>query len=155
MVFPAPLGPRKATTCPRGIEKVTSRTARNEPNCLQSPSASIITDVDMPVVSSPSLESTSASRRTHPTDLASGPVKREPALRSGTPMCTNAWRAGPVLSFITRNGRMGSLCASRNFNATVGLDSRESVNLPAEPSTEEEERDLCNGPVDCGHDWAV
>ena len=37
VVLPAPLGPRKATTCPRGIEKVTSRTARNEPNCLREP----------------------------------------------------------------------------------------------------------------------
>ena len=37
VVLPAPLGPRNATTCPRGIENVTSRTARNEPNCLQSP----------------------------------------------------------------------------------------------------------------------
>src|SRR3982750_1383582 len=52
VVFPAPLGPRKATTCPLGIENETSRTARNGPNCLQSPSASIMTGVDIPVQSS-------------------------------------------------------------------------------------------------------
>ena len=37
VVLPAPLGPRKATTCPLGIVNVTSRTARNGPNCLQRP----------------------------------------------------------------------------------------------------------------------
>ena len=52
VVLPAPLGPRNATTCPRGIENVTSRTARNVPNCLESPWASIITGVDMPSSSS-------------------------------------------------------------------------------------------------------
>src|SRR5271166_6349667 len=52
VVLPAPLGPRKATTCPLGIENDTSRTARNDPNCLHSPSASIMTDVDMPVLAS-------------------------------------------------------------------------------------------------------
>src|ERR1700722_19526428 len=52
VVLPAPLGPRNATTCPLGMENETSRTARNDPNCLQSPSASIMTDVDIPVRSS-------------------------------------------------------------------------------------------------------
>ncbi len=31
VVFPAPFGPRKATTCPRGIEKETSLTATKSP----------------------------------------------------------------------------------------------------------------------------
>src|SRR5262245_26702080 len=52
VVLPAPLGPRKATTCPLGMENETSRTARNDPNCLQSPSASIMTGVDIPAQSS-------------------------------------------------------------------------------------------------------
>ena len=49
VVLPAPLGPRKATTSPLGIENDTSRTARKDPNCLQSPSASIMTGLDIPV----------------------------------------------------------------------------------------------------------
>ena len=52
VVFPAPLGPRNATTCPLGMVNETSRTARNDPNCLQSPSAAIMTGVDIPVRSS-------------------------------------------------------------------------------------------------------
>src|SRR5215472_13105478 len=52
VVLPAPLGPRNATTCPLAMENETSRTARNDPNCLQSPSASIMTGVDIPVQSS-------------------------------------------------------------------------------------------------------
>src|SRR5208337_2641099 len=116
---PAPLGPRKATTCPLGIENDTSRTARNDPNCLHSPSASIMTDVDMPVSSSQASDQRRPSRRTHPTDHASSPVKREPAHRSVTPRCTNAWRVGLVLCITTRIGRTGSLCTSRNLNATV------------------------------------
>ncbi len=52
VVLPAPLGPRKATTWPLGMVNETSRTARNDPNCLQSPSASIMTGVDIPVRSS-------------------------------------------------------------------------------------------------------
>src|SRR5580693_8046977 len=47
VVLPAPLGPRKATIWPLGMENVTSRTARNGPNCLLSPSASIMTGFDM------------------------------------------------------------------------------------------------------------
>ena len=39
---------------PCGIENVTSRTARNDPNCLQSPSASIMTGFDIRLRSSAS-----------------------------------------------------------------------------------------------------
>ncbi len=52
VVLPAPFGPRKATTWPLGMVNETSRTARNDPNCLQSPSASIMAGVDIPVRSS-------------------------------------------------------------------------------------------------------
>ncbi len=55
VVLPAPLGPRKATTSPLGIENDTSRTARNDPNCLQSPSASIMTGFDIRLRSSAKL----------------------------------------------------------------------------------------------------
>ena len=52
VVFPAPLGPRNATTWARGIVKLTSRTARNEPNCLKRDCASIIKGWDIPASSS-------------------------------------------------------------------------------------------------------
>ena len=52
VVLPAPFGPEERHHLPAGTENVTSRTARNVPNCLESPRASIITGVDMPSSSS-------------------------------------------------------------------------------------------------------
>jgi hypothetical protein len=79
----------------------------------------LTTDVDMPVFSSQASDQRRPSPRIHPTDHTSSPVKREPAHRSVTPRCTNAWRVGLVLCTTTRIGRTGSLCTSRNLNATV------------------------------------
>ena len=45
VLLPAPLGPRKAATWPRGMENETSRSAAKRPKYLVSPTASIIRTV--------------------------------------------------------------------------------------------------------------
>ena len=115
VVLPAPLGPRKATTCPLGIENDTSRTARNDPNCLQSPSASIMTGVDMPVESSQALK----VRRPQPR-VPTPPISSRVRSRGTDPSIGHAnvqecMACGPRIIFFYEDGRMCSLCAAPEF----------------------------------------
>ena len=95
VVLPAPLGPRKATTCPLGIENETSRTARNDPNCLQSPSASIMTGLDIPVRSSANSSDNDPCTNFHipARSVNHGTIKGGPADRRGASRRETARRA--------------------------------------------------------------
>ena len=98
VVLPAPLGPRKATTSPLGMENVTSRTARNDPNCLLSPSASIMTGFDILLRSSAisgDKNPCTNSRAPHCLRSVLGTIKEGPAGRRGTSLARHSEARNP------------------------------------------------------------
>ncbi len=98
VVLPAPLGPRNATTSPLGIENVTSRTARNDPNCLLSPSASIMTGFDMLLRSSENSSERKPARITRARSspgAIQGTTERQTSRRRGASLARHSKARNP------------------------------------------------------------
>ena len=125
--YPHHWAPGRRRLRPCFIENDTSRTARNEPNCLQRLLASIITACDIPLHSSPIIRVTTLSH--HFPRLARSvmedPVKREPAGRRGKTLARLVEARNPH-NFFTRIGRMCSLCAG-TLTVATGYRARTSM----------------------------